>query len=69
MAWRTRYPSTRSGWPVGVASQAKRWTLWEIDLALSSLLDVDRLLKASPHSDEHFVESWLLGLMVYSGAA
>ena len=52
-----------------VASQAKRWTLSEIDLALSSLLDVDRLLKASPHSDEHFVESWLLGLMVYSGAA
>ena len=52
-----------------VASQAKRWTLSEIDHALSGLLDVDRLLKASPHSDEHFVESWLLGLMVYSEAA
>ena len=52
-----------------VAEQAKRWTLAQIDHALAGLLDVDRLLKASPHTDEHFVESWLLGLRVYSEAA
>ncbi len=52
-----------------VASQAKRWTLSEIDYALAGLLDVDRLLKASPHTDEHFLESWLLGLRVHAEAA
>jgi len=52
-----------------VSEQAKRWTLSQIDHALAGLLDVDRLLKASPHTDEHFVESWLLGLRVYSEAA
>lgn len=52
-----------------VASQAKRWTVEDIDHALAGLLDVDRLLKASPHTDEHFLESWLLGLWVYSEAA
>jgi DNA polymerase-3 subunit delta len=52
-----------------VSSQAKRWTLPQIDHALEGLLDVDRLLKASPHTDEHFLESWLLGLRVHSEAA
>jgi len=52
-----------------VSSQAKQWTLAQIDHALAGLLDVDRLLKASPHTDEHFLESWLLGLRVYSEAA
>lgn len=52
-----------------VVSQAKRWTPDGIDHALSGLLQVDRLLKASPHTDEHFVETWLLGLTVHSEAA
>jgi DNA polymerase-3 subunit delta len=52
-----------------VASQGKRWTVAEVDHALAGLLDVDRLLKASPHTDEHFLESWLLGLRVYAEAA
>jgi len=52
-----------------VASQARRWTLPQVDHALAGLLDVDRLLKASPHTDEHFLESWLLGLRVQAEAA
>lgn len=52
-----------------VASQARRWSLDEIDHALAGLLDVDRLLKASPHTDEHFLEAWLLGLRVRAEAA
>ena len=39
---------------------ASRWSAGEVDRALEGLLDVDRLLKASSHSDEHFLESWLL---------
>ena len=49
--------------------QAKRWTVEQVDRALQGLLDVDRLLKASPHTDEHFLESWLLGLRVHAEAA
>lgn len=52
-----------------VAQQARRWKLGEVDHALAGLLDVDRLLKASPHTDEHFLESWLLGLRVHAEAA
>jgi len=52
-----------------VSAQAKRWTFAEVDHALAGLLDVDRLLKASPHTDEHFLESWILGLRVHSEAA
>ena len=37
--------------------------------ALAGLLDVDRLLKASGHTDEHFLEAWLLGLMARREAA
>ena len=48
---------------------AKHWTADEIDRALAGLLDVDRLLKASPHTDEHFLEAWLLGLMARAEAA
>ena len=53
--------------PLG--SQARRWTMSEVDHAVQGLLEVDRLLKASPHSDEHFLESWLLGQRAYSEAA
>jgi hypothetical protein len=41
----------------------------EIDYAVYGLLDVDRLLKASPHTDEHFMETWLLSQRAYSEAA
>lgn len=49
--------------------QARRWSRAEIDHALSGLRDVDRLLKASPHTDEHFLETWLLGQRVLAEAA
>ncbi len=52
-----------------VSAQSKRWSIDQIDHALAGLLDVDRMLKASPHTDEHFLESWLLGLRVYAEAA
>lgn len=52
-----------------VAQQAPGWSVEEVDDALAGLLDVDRLLKASPHTDEHFLESWLLGLRVRAEAA
>ncbi len=56
-------------WLAGrVATQARRWTASEIDAALAGLLDVDRLLKASPHTDEHFLEAWILGLRVRAEA-
>lgn len=49
--------------------QAKKWTVAEIDHAVRGLLDVDRMLKASPHTDEHFIETWLLSQRAYSEAA
>lgn len=52
-----------------VAGQAGGWSIDEIDHALAGLLDVDQRLKASPHTDEHFLESWLLGLRVRAEAA
>jgi len=52
-----------------LSSQAKRWKTAEIDHAVEQLLDVDRMLKASPHTDEHFIETWLLSQRAYSEAA
>ncbi len=49
--------------------QARRWTGAQVAHALSGLRDVDRLLKASPHTDEHFLETWLLGQRVLAEAA
>lgn len=49
--------------------QARTWTMPEIDAALAGLLVVDRLLKSSPHTDEHFLESWLLAQRVLAEAA
>lgn len=49
--------------------QARTWTMPEIETALSGLLDVDRLLKASPHTEEHFLEAWLLAQRVVAEAA
>ena len=46
-----------------IGSQAKRWPRRELEAALDGLLRADRLLKASPHTDHHFVEEWLLALM------
>ena len=41
----------------------------EVDHAVRGLLDADRMLKASPHTDEHFIETWLLGQRAFSEAA
>jgi hypothetical protein len=49
--------------------QARKWSMNEIDGALHGLLDVDRLVKASPHSEEHFLETWLLAQRVAAEAA
>jgi DNA polymerase-3 subunit delta len=49
--------------------QARKWTMPEIDGALAGLLDVDRLLKAAGHAEEHFVETWLLAQQVVAEAA
>jgi DNA polymerase-3 subunit delta len=49
--------------------QARKWSSAEIDGALRGLLDVDRLVKASPHSEEHFLEAWLLAQRVAAEAA
>lgn len=52
-----------------LASQAGKWSLAEVDHALAGLRDVDQLIKASPHTAEHFLETWLLGLRVRREAA
>lgn len=49
--------------------QGRRWSRVEIEQGLAGLRDVDRLLKASPHSDEHFLETWLLTRRALSEAA
>lgn len=49
--------------------QARSWTMPAIESALGGLLDVDRLLKASPHTEEHFLETWLLAQRVVAEAA
>lgn len=52
-----------------VVPQARGWSIDELDRALLELRDVDRLLKASSHEDEHFLEAWLLGMRVRQEAA
>jgi len=52
-----------------LVAQARRWRAEEIDAALEGLLRVDRLLKASPLTDEHLLEEWLLGLIARKAAA
>lgn len=52
-----------------LVSQARRWRPAEIDAALAGLLRVDRLLKASPLSEEHLLEEWLLTLLARKMAA
>ncbi len=42
------------------SSQARQWTVDALLDALGGLLQVDRLLKASPVSAAHFLESWIL---------
>jgi DNA polymerase-3 subunit delta len=57
-------------WLAGrLAGQGRKWTAAEVDAALEGLLRVDRLLKASALSDQHFLEEWLLGLMARRDAA
>ena len=52
-----------------VVPQARGWTVEELDRAVLELREVDRMLKTSSHGDEHFLESWLLGLRVRQEAA
>lgn len=49
--------------------QARKWSMTDIDGALKGLLDVDRMVKASPHTEEHFLETWLLAQRVAAEAA
>jgi len=49
--------------------QARRWSRTDVDHAIAGLRDVDRLLKASAHGDEHFLEAWLLAQRVLAEAA
>ena len=57
-------------WLAGrLAAQARLWNGPEIDMALDGLAEVDRMLKASPHTDRHFLETWLLGRQVRAEAA
>lgn len=52
-------------------SQSRHWTPDSVDRALASLLEVDRMLKSSSlkAKDQHFLETWLLGLRVDAEAA
>jgi DNA polymerase-3 subunit delta len=49
--------------------QGRRWSRSDVDHAIAGLRDLDRLLKASPHGDEHFLEAWLLAQRVLAEAA
>lgn len=64
-------PPYQRGLARRIASQARHWTPDEVDHALETLLDVDRMLKASglKTKDQHFLESWLLGLRVHAEVA
>jgi DNA polymerase-3 subunit delta len=52
-----------------LGAQARKWTMAQIDYGVRGLLDTDRMLKASPHTDEHFIETWLLSQRAYVEAA
>ena len=52
-----------------IPAQARRWRPAEIDAALEGLLRADRLCKASPISDQHLLEEWLLTLLARRAAA
>lgn len=52
-----------------LVKQARNWRPVEIDAALEGLLRADRLIKASPLPDQHFVEEWLLSLLARKVAA
>lgn len=53
-------PPHRSWLVDRILRQAKGWTPAEVESALDGLLRLDQLLKASPHTDAHFMEEWLL---------
>ena len=42
------------------SGEAREWTIEALERALRGLLGVDQLLKASPVSDGHFLETWIL---------
>jgi DNA polymerase III delta subunit len=49
--------------------QARSWTMASLENALAGLATADRLLKASPMSDAHFLETWILAQAAVSEAA
>ena len=52
---------SRQSWLVDrIVRQSRRWSAAEIEAALEGLIRLDRLLKASAHSDVHYLEEWLL---------
>lgn len=50
-------------------SQARQWTLAELDEALMGLRRADRLLKASSFGGDHLIEEWLLARIAASRRA
>lgn len=50
-------------------AQARLWTMAALQNALGGLAKVDRLLKSSPMSDAHFLESWILEQAAVAEAA
>lgn len=50
-------------------SQARQWTLTELDEALLGLRRADRLLKASSFGGDHLIEEWLLARIAASRRA
>ena len=52
-----------------VGRQARRWRSQEIESALDGLVQLDVLLKASPHTETHFLEEWILARMAQRTAA
>jgi DNA polymerase III subunit delta len=52
-----------------LVSQARNWSVEDIDVALAGMLRVDRLLKSSPLTDAHLLGEWLLGLVAGRQAA
>ena len=64
-------PSYQRRFASRTMAQARHWTPEDIDHALESLLEVDRMLKSSAlkTKDQHFLETWLLGLRAHAEAA
>ena len=57
-------PGRLRGWLAPkLASQARGWSVADVEEALTGLRRVDRLLKSSSFAEEHLLEEWLLERM------